>query len=382
MLRSSLHVPDAPGWRHEVGYAPTLVAPLTKAYHYLKAARHAPDGYFHAFVAVLPYQSQPMSVRQRLHVEYVLAQAYSGEHAYPQALDRLDAAAEMALFLHDLAAFAEVSFLAGAVCHQLVAFVDARGYYLDALAALRSLDQGTGPVDAALEIELLSRIAALNCELANFDHAAARLREAHLLLATWAPEAQAQQATLVWLEAVVTHWRGQPDQALPLAIAAADTLTRVGSANAAGRIQALVAEIALDFAETFPLAEQPRLREAFVRQARPYAERAIQCAREANDLTGAEVAHLVVQRCRRLSGRSSNGLQVAEGIVRKARRLGDMALLGRAYLSLGEELALRGAREGARTSYAAARHLFEEHDLRALRLWPNRMLLRHDEQPT
>ena len=379
MIATSLDVPDAPDWRHEVGYRPEIAGVLTRAYRDLRSAGTDPEGYFRAYATIRPYSSRPMSVRQRLHLEYALALAYCGDDSLPYALERLATAREIASFLKDGMALAKLSYLAGASLTHLTEMAAARDRLADALDALELAGDGGGPADSAFEVDLLTALAGLDYELGQFERAEVHLREARLVLAEWQPDQRRSSeagALLDWIEALVAHWSGHPEVALPKVVAAADVLSIPGLVNA-GRIQGMVAEIAFDFAETFPaLAEQPRLKETFLLNARAYAQRALELARASGDASGAEIARLVLRNCQRIRGGGMQSLKTAEAVIRKARKLGDVALHGRALIGLGDELAARGEHDAARNQYFAASRLFEEHDLVAMRHWPNRALQR------
>src|SRR5262249_53753813 len=206
--------------------------------------------------------------------------------------------------LADHAALAELSNLAGAASYMLTEFADARAYYAEGIHAARMLEEPAGPADPIFEIDLLVALSGLDFELGDFARAALTLTEAQWLLDRWAPGACAEEAGIAWISAQIARTTGQPAEGLPLAMKAAHILSQLGSANASGRIQTIVADIALDLAETFPLAGYPRLRDAFVSQAQPYATRAIQLAETSGDITGKGLAQLALQRCQRLRGRA------------------------------------------------------------------------------
>jgi hypothetical protein len=369
----SLSTANAPWWRHEPGFSEEFAGALIQAYHHLRSARNDPDAYLYAAAAVLPYRSKRLSVRQRLRLEYVLAQAFTGEDGLTQALDHLEEAADMAEFLDEPVAGATIGSLAGKNYHYLSEFAIARDLYTDSVELLHSHETRNGSADTALEADLLIRIAGLNCDLADFSHAEEATRTAHLLLNT-SPASESREvnlATLDWIDTLVAHWTGHPEQALPKARAVADTYTRLGNHRAAGRVHGLVVEIALDLAGSFSLQDHPGLRAAFTRQARPHALAAIEHARAAGDPIGAQLGRLALQRCRRMRAPTQDGVEIVERVIRRAQRLGDAALLGRAQLALGEELAARASWDGARQLYGMARHTFEEFDLQALLTWPN-----------
>jgi hypothetical protein len=63
-----------------------------------------------------------------------------------------------------------------------------------------------------------------------------------------------------------------------------------------------------------------------------------------------------------------------------ADQLGDVALMGRVEMAMGDELAEQGDGEGARRMLLRARRRFEEHDLGALAFWSRRALGQVEEQ--
>ncbi|HEV8192343.1 MAG TPA: hypothetical protein VGP82_12820, partial [Ktedonobacterales bacterium] len=378
---NSLSIIDAPEWHHESGFSEAFVGDLIEADRYLKSADSDPDAYLYAAVSVWPYRSRRLSVHQRLQLEFVLAQAFAGENDLTQALDHLEASADIADFLDEPGTAATIGYEAGRAYHSLSEFTIARDCYRDALTLQRSLETHAGPADAARESELLRRIAGLDCELADFAHADIAIREAHHLLHTYRTSRNpaADSATLDWIAALIAHWTGRPEDALPLATTMVATYTRLGLGQMAGRANSLAAEIALDLTGDFSFENHPDLRAAFADKAEPYAEAAIKFAAAANDAIGVQLGLLALQRCLRMRGPTLNGIEVIEGVLHVAKRLGDTALLGRAQLALGEELAAQGRWDSARQYYSMARHIFEESEMLALLIWPNRRLFGPDE---
>lgn len=377
MLRTSLDSPDSPRWRHELGYRPQLVKPLARAYGHLTQIAENPDAYFNAYCELIPQRSQSMSLRQRMRIEYVLAQVYTGENALPQALACLHDAQEMATLLQDARASVLLSFLMGAVCHWSTQFRDARLHYHAALRVLRSLEDDTGPLDSSFEVDLLIRIAGLDVELADLEAAEAHTQEAYMLIAVWCPktsEAPEQLARIAWLNAIHTQWSGDTDRALSLAVAAADQLADAGVSGMFARLGSWIADIALDFAQTVSWEDSLRLRATFVRSARRYAERALTASKKSNDFTGIEIAQLDLIRCQLLLGTAQHRMDKIVAIEQRARRRGDIGLLGRAYIAFGDEMRAAGNLTAARERYSMARDLFDEHDFRVMRTWPQRYL--------
>ena len=89
-----------------------------------------------------------LSVRQRLRLEYVLALAFIGEERLTEALDHLEAAADMADFLDDRDAGTTIGYRTGLAYHYMSEFALARSLYGDSLAILRSREADTGSANA------------------------------------------------------------------------------------------------------------------------------------------------------------------------------------------------------------------------------------------
>jgi tetratricopeptide (TPR) repeat protein len=374
-LRSSLQVPDAPAWHIEPGYSAGAAGALTDAYRAIRYTRQSPDAYLHAYVALLPYRDRILCASQRLHVNYALALAYTGEDALPQALDRLERALETARSLGDAPAQAEITYLAGMDSFTLSRLADAHAYFAIGLTALRRLQRDARPVDPAFELEFLTRLAAMELELGSYLASRQHLAEASELLRAWAPENVRQVATIQWLDALLARSNGDFGHALGAAMASADVFSQLGSPSA-GRIHIVAAEIALDQAESFLPGSPGQGRPALIQLARTYATRAVSLVREADDPIGQGILQLARRRCDRLSGRAEGGLHVAEAVARRARRYGDVALLGRAHSALGDELVALGDPYAGRMWYYRAWRTLEEHELRAMAQWPFHSLQR------
>jgi hypothetical protein len=154
----------------------------------------------------------------------------------------------------------------------------------------------------------------------------------------------------------------------------------IGTPAASGRIQSVVADIALDLAETFPPgAHGGGARSAFVTLAGPYIERALGLTRESQDVGGegmALLAHARYSRARRLN---EDRLPAIEGVLRTARRLGDVALLAQAHTALGSELTARHESEAALVCYRQVLDALQGSDVPALGIWAHRAIVHADE---
>lgn len=369
------------GQSHEADFSQAFVEDLRHAFKYVEAGDTDPWNYFHAAALMIPYLSKRLPACQRLRLEYSLAQINYQENNFSKALDHLEAATELADNLDDHDASAALVYKAALVYHYMSEFDTARGLYINVLEHLRSSETSHDPESSAREVELLMRVAGLDCELADFTHAEDTTREARQLLLTSYSSInfEADYARLNWIDAAIASCKGKPDQALALAQMSADSYTYLGMRLLAGRAHGLTVELALDFAGNFSLETHPDLRAAFSRRARPHALSAIEDARASDDPIGKQLGYLALQACRRMRGPTQDGIAIVERVIRQAQRLGDPALLGRAYMSLGHEFAAQKNRDAARQRYGMAQHIFEEFELKMLLTLPRRYLLMLDE---
>lgn len=388
-LRSSLHIADSPAWRHESHYSYDLADALTRAYAVVQGSQRSPERYLTAYTALIPYRDQSVCAPQRLHLEYALALAYSGEEAFPQALECLARAAEIAEDLHDVAAQAEIGYLAGALLHLMTRRADAYTVSAGALASLDALRQDDEPADAIFELDLSLRLAGHAWELGWFTTCLRHLEHAHTLRAVWVPDAAQEAALLSWLDAQLARIRGRPDQAVQLATAAADLLLDLNQPLNAGRCHTIAAECAFELIEELRSPShtmRPPFDNAITRDpsrllntGRSFAWRAIELARTAQDPIGMGMAQLALRHGARLDGDAGvdgSGLAAVEAVARIVRWTGDVSLGGRVETARGDELAAIGDGEAALNAYRRALRLLEEHDLRGLAFWPQLALHR------
>jgi tetratricopeptide (TPR) repeat protein len=323
-----------------------------------------------------------MSERQRLHVCYILALAYAADGKFAQALRWLDMALELGVALDDLGALAELLYLHGVASSRLLRYQEAAADHWDCLALLRNRDSDPNPADLAFELDVVEQLAEFEFLLAHYDRSASLLESAARLVPA-APEQRTEAAGLEWVRAQLYRWRGEKELALRHAMAAADVYAAIGSPAASGRIQTVVADIALDLAETFPpLPAGPRLggaNSAFVTLAAPYVERALHLAHESQDMEGEGMALLARARYSRARQLNEDRLPAIEGVARTAQRLEDMALLAQAQTALGHELAARREGEASLVCYRQALDTLQGSDMPALGVWAHRAIAHADE---
>lgn len=380
-LRSSLDKADDDAWRLRKNYLPALAVALRQAYALLHAATRRDDVYFAVYAALIPFRKMVMCAEQRLRVEYALALAYAGESADQQALEAVERALDEADELNDEVAPVELGYLAGSLAHRLNQQALAFGLYGDALDALRRLERDRASADPMLELDLTLRLGWRACELGRFPEGLRRLDEAYALRAHWPMTTPAHAASLCWLDAQVALARGNPARAVEMALPAAELLLEVGQALNAGRAHAFLSECAVGLAQS-SLVDDPQVALGLAYDA---ARRAGALAREVSDQIGGEIARLAeLQTLRaemkRLSGSvATDSMSELARVLRVADKLGDIALIGRVEMAMGDELAGQGDGEGARSMLLRARQRFEEHDLGNLAFWSKRALSQLEE---
>lgn len=182
---------------------------------------------------------------------------------------------------------------------------------------------------------------------------------------------------LEWITALLLRWRGDAATGLHHALAAADALAELSTTPSYGRIQTVVAEIALDLAETAPAEGSHQGKTAYLMLARPYIDRALARARRTGeqDEPGEGLALLTHVRYSRLSGEVSDGLGEIETVLRTAKWLNDVPLQGEAMTSMGHELAARGEEDQAMACYRAALDALALSEVPALGMPARRSLL-------
>src|SRR5205823_4055465 len=113
---------------------------------------------------------------------------------------------------------------------------------------------------------VLTTLASFEFMAARHSEATGHLDEARGRLASL-PRCDMGYATVDWISALLYRWRANPEPALKLALAAADVYRKADIPNSNARIQAVVADVALDLAQYYPPGDA---RSAFLTIADPY----------------------------------------------------------------------------------------------------------------
>src|SRR5690349_15381895 len=114
-LTSSLHIVTDPHWVDEPHFSHRVAACLRQAFALLRHGGGQVGTYLDAYVLACRCLTLPQSPRQRLQVFYALGLAYLGLEELAQALTTIEIAVDLAEHLPDLAACAELCYLAGSL---------------------------------------------------------------------------------------------------------------------------------------------------------------------------------------------------------------------------------------------------------------------------
>jgi hypothetical protein len=341
MPQHSLLNPD-PGPQGNTDYSPEVALALRQAYAHVKRARTRADAYLKANDAILKYVPLPMAAEQRMRVYYILGVSLAGGDSFESALTWLDKAWQIAESLDDVDALVEIACQQGAANAQLLHLIEAVEDHfvcLNMLGRLRTIESTLAAQYETLELDIVLRLAMNLSLLGEFEAAEQHLSVARDLVRR-VPDAKMQAATIHWIESNVCRWTNQLDRALRLALVAADLLEDA-SYLGYGRIQTVVAEIALDLAESFMTDAPSHAHDTYTQIAGPYIKRARYLARDGQDDPGECQAQLARARYDRIQGTNTDRTLIIRSVIRRAQRLKDMPILIQAYTELGEEFATR-----------------------------------------
>jgi tetratricopeptide (TPR) repeat protein len=375
MVRS-LHVPDDPAWHLDAKYSPAVARALVRAYAVLRSGPRDVAHYQSARAYVATCLRYPMMPSQYLRVLYVLALAHAAAEDTTQAIAHLDDALDLAVRLADTGALIELFYLRGALNGKRWHYRAAADDQDACLSLLRDLgpaaDAYRAP-DTAFTLDVLLDLAASEFMVTHYDQSSRHLDEARPLVGQ-VPNHQRQAATFEWLNALLLRWRGEPERALGPAMAAADVIAGLHAPESTARIQSIVAEIALDIAETFPAGGSYQGREALLTLAEPYAHSAATLASESGNVSVEGIALIAKCRWQRLRQPDTNVIPIIESVRRAAQQHDDLPLLVQSITALGRELEIQGDHTGALQCYRQALDMVGKSQVSALGVVARRAL--------
>ena len=370
----SHHAPDAYR-RREDENSPEVTQALIWATVCITQGSRTLGSYLKASRLLLKIQHLPMARRQQLRVNYLLGMSFAAAEEYPLALNCVDEAAELAIALDDSRSLIEMLYLRGAICSAALRFRDASADYQSCIDLLHAQNEGQ-PDDPDFELELWSRQAAIAFYLAQPDTSEQCLHQTRRLGAL-IPESRGTVAAAELVRALLLRQRGQPEVAIRHALAAAEVYSQLDSPFTAARAQLMVAEVALDLAQSVTWDTD---RSAFIQLAQPHCELAGTLVKDGGDIGGESLVSLTRVRLNRLSRKNSHRFSTIEQIVWTAKQRGDTALLAQSLTTLADELAFLGEVEQSLNINRQVLDVLHGSDLPALGLGSRRALLRAGEQ--
>jgi tetratricopeptide (TPR) repeat protein len=374
MLASSLRFPDRPAWRKAKNYSPAVADALTQAYEHLKWGPTHSRAYCDAYDTIVPWLTARMSKRQQMHAYYVSGKAQSALGETGLAVTDLTHGLELAaLYLRDHRAMAQLAHLRAIAYSWQLQYRAAVTDLHDCLAIVRSLRRYATAPTRAFELTVLRNLAGFEFMCSNFDEAREHLQQAQAIPHSSAQDILDRSATH-WITALIERWRGSAMDALQQAQIACEGYREANDSRSLGRIQIIIADIALDLALFFPPGD---IRDSYITLALPYGQRAAMLAHSSDDLVGADLAQLVQARAAIISRRESSSAQIVQ-VIRDAERYHDASLEASAYTALGYDFDGQGDIEAARLCFREVAHMVEDTDISALGVWAKRALARYD----
>ncbi|MGZ3639025.1 MAG: hypothetical protein ACXVCX_14440, partial [Ktedonobacterales bacterium] len=331
-------------------------------------------------------QGRKMSHRQLMLVHYLMGTALvKRDGDYGTGFDHFVTASDLAQQIGDTVSVIQLAHLAGSAARAMLRCNDAAECLMHGLYLLRDMPLPllTSSTASSLEVDLLLALAGADFGLGAYTQAQHCLVEASMLLSDMSSNGL-QEATIDWYGALLLRWQGSPEQALNAASRASNTYVQLAASPATklalDRLSAVVADIALDLAESRLADGYERDYGEYVALARPHVMKAVHLANEVQDLPGWGLAELTRIRFERVAGCADDGRVAAvENVIKIARRLDDVALLGQAQTALGHELASLGRKEQARTRYRKALDVLQYSEVPAMGMWARRALLNDSE---
>ena len=171
----------------------------------------------------------------------------------------------------------------------------------------------------------------------------------------------------------------KPEMALPIAMEVADAPSIRDSPQVRGRMETIVADLALDRAKTFTADPASSARVALLGVAGNYLQRSEAALHDSADVGGAAMARLARLRYSRLTGAAEERLAAIDELERLGRSISDDSLVIQALTARGEELLACGERELGLAAFRKAVELARRSQVAAMGMRARRALL-YDEE--
>lgn len=349
-LSFSLRHPDMVSladWQRDPEFSPEAHERLLAAHERIREASDSLDALREVEAELLRISAGPMSRRQRMLLDYLLAHCERARDlTKPQSFNRaqewLTRTEDIAQSLQDIGAQVDVHELKGTLYRAVSMYREAADEFAIGLSLLREHAKDQESFDPDFEATLAAKTATMDYMLGDFPRALERLHRAADLLP---PEGVSisSQGTIAWAFALLNRQRNVPLEALWHVSVAVDLYRQIGSINSTCRVLSLAADIAMDAAES-SAGDDPKQREAYLDLAARYAQEASAVGAIAKDKPGIALTDLSLARLDRLrnpAGAADVELRIRR-ILRKAQRMRDDSLRVAAQIALGADLLTQG----------------------------------------
>ena len=384
MFDSSLHYPDKPEWKHEPAYREEVAARLAGIFRIIDNPYFIDEPYQRAIEQADYCLSLPMSTRQRMVAHWAQSKGYIGLLEWRRSSDALDDAHDLAEDLNDLPSCAEIAYTNGRVCAADLNYESSGDYNALTLSHLSHLNTSERSPDPDFESHVNLNLASANFTLERNDDARTNLEQAKTLLdflpidIVQNPERFRHVANIYWVEAILERWFGQLPIAYNTALRAYDMYSRLPPdkyLNEIATIGGVIAETAIDLADSLSKDPYSTARRTYLAVARSYIELAAKAANSGqNDLT-AGITLLTHARFLAAVGRTAEAEHYVEVADMTANEQQNLAIAIQARTTRGRIYALCGEKNRALNCFQTALELARSSALPALGIWARRELL-------
>jgi tetratricopeptide (TPR) repeat protein len=364
----------ADGWRSEAGYNPDVTEALICAASKFHPGFLVEPDILDCIQVVLV---APMAKSQRLRGLVILVACGAASDPPSAALRPLGEALRLSRELNEIRMRLELLLIGAYVNRFMSRVVDAQENLREWLESVESL-KARGewrPEDAITMLHVMLRRAQVEFNLGQLGECWWWLDRANAQLAEIG-EHPDSQARLAWMCALAYQSEGEYEEALAEAGAAVRYYRKLRDPEMLSRVETLTAEILLDLAEGRRTQDDETISAAYLAQAVPHIERAVQLAFRGGFEASEALARIMRARWQRLQGTPGDRLPLLEELANKARQNQDMPTACLAYTAMGEECEGVADLTSARGWYERAIMVVKDLKIKSVAIKPRRALAR------
>lgn len=360
---------DDVAWHEEDSYSARAVPVIKAGYRALAESPRQLAAFLKTYNTLAELIQAPLGAHQRERVCYLLGSAQAADRNYDAALRYLDEALALAEELDEQGDCVEILIVHASVKRALGLLTQAAADLNSCLAIWsdHAREHGTDVtdcVDADQYLQVLTTLAGYEYFQMHFARARELIAQARSVLPLHGSHEHV--AMLDWNEALLARTQHLQAEAYAHAQHALRYFKHAGNPLSLVRLYSLVAQTAMDYAETIA---EGRRRDALVRNgAIKRLKAGMEVAYQADDRNGICLLTLALARAERLLRQTTDRVAEIESIIASAREIEDVALLTSAYTALGDEYAAQERHAEALQSYRHAIHANDGFEIPALKL--------------